>query len=390
MKFTSLLALGLVFGSTFLASAPVKAAQHRATRLGNPATRFAPPLVTAEDLRERFRDPQLQPDIASVLQQWEWTGNLDDLYQAAESQEITEIRVPVGTTLPFMSSRERGAPICLRDVLWAGAEPFPAFVFHFTSKGRRYRCITPKACSNFYLEDLGADVRRGLTLKCQTLDKALIGQKVKACFHLGNTGNVAESQVNVELPIPEGMQVVEATMNGRVDKDRVRWEIPSLAPNDAAQVCVVFTALGPGPISLRPIARSDDVSEVRCFCETKFEGIPAILIETQDDPDPIQLGETTTYTLRVTNQGTAEGTQIRLQCQLPEEQEFVSASGSTAVQANAGLVVMEVLPSLAPKAVASWQVVVKALKAGDVRFKIELSSDQFEKPISREESTHQY
>lgn len=390
MRFPFVLALGFMLGQTLLGGASAEAAQHRATRLGNPATRFAPPIVTADDLRERFRDPQLRPDFAAVLQQWGWTGNLEDLFAAAETQEISEIQVPIGYVMPFMSSRERGAAICLRDVVWAGAQPYPAFEFFFISNGRRYRCITPKACSNFFLEDLGADIRRGLTLNCHSPEKAMIGQKVKACFTVSNTGNIAESRLTVEAPIPEGLQLFEATENGEIGADRVRWEIPNLAPNAEARVCVVYTSRAPGDFPLRPTVSSDGAARARCACGTKFVGIPAILLETEDDPDPIQLGETTTYTVRVTNQGSSEGTQIRLVCQLSEEQEFVSATGTTPVQANGGLVTMEVLPVLPSKAVATWQVVVKALKPGDIRFKAELSSDQFEKPISREESTHQY
>ena len=106
-------------------------------------------IFTTEDLRSRFRDLKLKADMASVLRQWGWKGNVEDLYRAAVSAPLTDMEIPVGTTMPFMSSRENGKAICLRNVLWAGEEPAPAYAFDFTSKGRRYRCITPKACSNF-------------------------------------------------------------------------------------------------------------------------------------------------------------------------------------------------------------------------------------------------
>ena len=136
----------LVLGLPLLCAASALA-QHRATRLGHPATRFAPTMHTPEDLRDRFRDEKLRPDIASILAQWGWAGNLEDLHRAALTQEISEWPIPIGTRMPFMSSRKDGAPICLRDVLWAGTEPAPAYAFTFSSRGQRYRCITPKACS---------------------------------------------------------------------------------------------------------------------------------------------------------------------------------------------------------------------------------------------------
>jgi hypothetical protein len=77
-------------------------------------------------------------------------------------------------------------------------------------------------------------------------------------------------------------------------------------------------------------------------------------------------------------------------CTLPASQEFVSGTGVTTVKAEARTITMEPLPALASKAVASWRVIVKVLEADDARFKVELRSDQFERPIHEDESTRQY
>ena len=163
MKIRILQILKLALVLAILPGATALAEQHRATHLGNLATRFAPTLVTPDDLRARFADEKLKPDFAEILRQWGWTGNLADLFAAAATNEITEVQIPVGDTMPFMSSRENGRPICLRNVTWAGKEPISAFAFTFTSNGRHYRCITPKPCSNFFVEDArpGAPIRPG-------------------------------------------------------------------------------------------------------------------------------------------------------------------------------------------------------------------------------------
>ncbi len=114
-RFHALPAIAASLVLLFLPAATAE--QHRATRLGNPATRFAPPVKTAEELRSRFRDPKLKPDFAAVLEQWGWTGRLEDLFHAAETAEIVETAIPIGSTMPFMSSRDKGRPICLRNVL---------------------------------------------------------------------------------------------------------------------------------------------------------------------------------------------------------------------------------------------------------------------------------
>lgn len=190
---------------------PAVAQQHRATRLGNLATRFAPPLATPEDLRARFRDPSLKPDIADILRQWGWKGDLGDLFRAAASAQITEISLPTGTRMPFMSSRESGKPVALVDVLWAGKEPISAYTFDFSSRGRFYRCITPRPCSNFYVEDLGAPA---LALDCRAPAEVAAGRPLEVCLTLRNTGDAAEPRTSVSMPVPQGAVLTRISAGG--------------------------------------------------------------------------------------------------------------------------------------------------------------------------------
>ena len=75
---------------------------------------------------------------------------------------------------------------------------------------------------------------------------------------------------------------------------------------------------------------------------------------------------------------------------MPDSEEFVSGTGATQVRAQERAVTMDTLPVLAPKAQAAWRVTVKALKPDDARFKVFVSSDQFEHPIQKDEATHLY
>lgn len=388
---TTLRILGLaVVWAAFLSGSPVSAEQHRATRLGNPATRFAPPLVTPDDLRARFRDPALKPDIASILRQWGWRGNLEDLHHAVLTNEITEVKIPVGATMPFMSSRENGRPVCLRNVLWAGQEPISAFAFSFSSKGQRYRCVTPKPCSNFFLEDLGPEPRAGLALECRAPVQVLAGRPVEVCLTVRNTGNIPDTLITVTLPIPDGVVVVRTTEGGAVAAGSVTWEVANLTPSASRQLCAVLAMRQPGVLSFQPTATSPTASLIRSACATEIAGVPAILLEVVDLEDPIEVGGEVIYDIKVTNQGSAPATNVRVVCIPAGSQVFASATGVTPVQAQDGMVTAAVLPVLAPKAAATWRVVVKAAKPDDARFKVVLSSDQFKSPIQEDESTQQY
>jgi hypothetical protein len=47
-------------------------------------------------------------------------------------------------------------------------------------------------------------------------------------------------------------------------------------------------------------------------CEIRVVGVSALLLEKGDDPDPIEVGEETTYYVRVTNQGTTDDTNVKV------------------------------------------------------------------------------
>lgn len=125
-------------------------------------------------------------------------------------------------------------------------------------------------------------------------------------------------------------------------------------------------------------------------CETRIFGIPGLLIDAVDLEDPVEVGHEVTYDIKVTNQGTATCTNVRLICTLPESEEFVSGTGPTSVRAQDRTLTTDPVASFAPKKVVTWRVIVKALAPDDARFKVLLYADELNKPIYEEEPTHLY
>jgi hypothetical protein len=155
LRFAVMIAPALALG--FLAVS-AEAQQHKATRLGNPATRFAQRLPKKpDDVRVLLRGDKTKADVAAVLNEVGWKGNLEDFDRAAASAEITAVQIAPGTRIPFMASRKNRKAHALVDVVWAGKKPIDAFAFEMSSNCERYRVVTPKACGNFWVEDLGHD-----------------------------------------------------------------------------------------------------------------------------------------------------------------------------------------------------------------------------------------
>ena len=360
-----------------------RAEHHRATHLGNPATSFAPKIESLQDLRARFGDPQLQTDIIEILRQWGWPGTPGDLFAASQTNEILECQIPVGETMPFMSSREYGVPVCLRNVTWAGAEPIPACAFTFTSKGNRYRCVTPKPCSNFFLEDLGPVPVEGLAFDCDGPDKIQVGHKVIINLKVHNTGTLPHPGLVATLALPENVTALEATEGGEVGGHAVTWRINSLDGGDAKQFSTTLRASRIGVLALDArVGSANPAGPVaRTEYRTQVVGIPGLRLEESSFPDPVAVGEKATYTVKVTNQGTAEALNVQVVATLATQLSLVKcAEGKIESQT----VTLPLVPKLQPKETLTYIITAQGVSAGDGRSTFTLSSDALKSPITDE------
>lgn len=391
LRRSSRFVVGLV-ALAILGAVPLQAEQHTARRLGHPSTRFADPVQTPEELRARLSSDALSADVEMVLNLCDgWRGDMADFRQAVATAPITGLQIPVGTRLPAMSSRKNGRPIVIREVWWRGTEPIDAYEFSFYSKGSHYRCVTPKACCNFWVENIGPDDRTPvLALSCGAPELIPYTRPLQVCLTVKNTGEVPADQVTVALPIPEGAEYAGPAVGSNPGARRMVWRIPRLAAGASKELCTDLSTPEPCLLNFASSATAANAEPVDLECTTRVTGIAAVLFEVIDIADPIEVGQPNTYEISVINQGSHPLTNVRIVCTLEESQEFVTGSGASAVAAEGRTVTSVPLAELAPKATAAWQLVVKALAAGDVRFAARLTSDECERPVDETESTRQY
>ena len=216
-----------------------------------------------------------------------------------------------------------------------------------------------------------------------------VGRTATYVITVTNKGDADARETVLVSTIPAGMTLAGASEGALSSAGKVTWKLDTIKAGASKKVSLALKAVQQG------VARS--TAAVTAFCSkasgeavTVVKGIPAILLECVDLEDPIEVGANETYVIVVTNQGSAVGTNIVVTCTLPDEQEFVSATGPTKETTKAKTVAFAPLATLAPKAKATYRVVVKGLKAGDVRFKVTLNSDQMTSPAGETESTHIY
>ena len=207
---------------------------------------------------------------------------------------------------------------------------------------------------------------------------------------VSNKGDADAKNLIVIDTLPAGVTALEASDGGKIEAGKVTWNLGELAKATQKQLKLSVRGIDVGSARNTVSAQADCATTATVAADTSLVGIPAILLEVVDSPDPVMVGNTTTYTIAVTNQGSAVATNVKLVSELEVQMEYVESQGATVGKAEGAKITFEPLATLAPKAKAVYTIVVKAKDAGDVRFKTTMTSDQLGRPVDELESTTFY
>jgi hypothetical protein len=185
---------------------------------------------------------------------------------------------------------------------------------------------------------------------------------------------------------------VSATDGGRHDFSTrtVSWFVGEVGPGQTKEVKFEVVAVNPGEFHHKASAQAARGLKTDAELLSRVEGLSAILLEVVDTEDPIEVGGDTAYEIRITNTGSKTETDIKLVCTIPEKMEFKNAQGPAKCHAEGKVIVFDPVPKLAPRADAIFRVNVKALQAGDVRFKAQITSTNLVEPVLEMEATRIY
>ena len=151
-----------------------------------------------------------------------------------------------------------------------------------------------------------------LALSCKAREQQYMGRPFDVCFTVSNSGDAPAAGAQVVVPVPAGLTVNSATAGGHVSGNNLVWDLGSLNANAPQDLCATFASANAGTFDFKATAKGTCAAPVSTSCSTKVVGIAAILLEKSDDPDPVAIGDTTTYTVKVTNQGSADDSNVRV------------------------------------------------------------------------------
>lgn len=225
----------------------------------------------------------------------------------------------------------------------------------------------------------------GLKVEKSGTKEQILGRNADYEITVSNTGDTTLANVNVSDIVPVETMIVAAP-GATLAGNRATWTIASLAPGAKATHAIKLTSKTAGTHCNTVTASSGSVSESAKVC-TLWKGIPAVALEVVDDPDPIQVGESTTYTIKVTNQGFANVQNVKIAATFSDAVQPVSTAQGTV---NGKNVSFPIVATLGAKQSVTYTITVKGASVGDSRNKITLTATQLQSPVEETESTTVY
>jgi len=220
-------------------------------------------------------------------------------------------------------------------------------------------------------------------------DQQYVGRDITYNVVVSNVSDIPAESAIVQAALSDAVKVQSASDSGDASGRAVRWNLGTLQPNQAKQLTVNAVGVNAGTATLEAVAMADCCSKADAAVSNNLNGIPALLLEVVDILDPIEVGGKETYVISVTNQGSAVGTNIKIVATV-EDMDFVSSSGATDGSASGSTYTFTPLPRLDAKDTAVWKLNVTGQKAGDTRFKVQMTADQLTRPVEETESTFVY
>ncbi len=236
-----------------------------------------------------------------------------------------------------------------------------------------------------------------LTLAMTGPKEGFVNQETSYRITVQNAGSTALANVVITNPVPATMTYVSASAGGQFapptpsgSGGMVQWLIGNLEPGASRTVDIVLRSSTAAQVCNRASAAAEGGIGAQAEACTTFEGVAGLLLDIKDDPDPVEVDQTTTYTIKVRNQGTQAATNVRIEALVPEEFSFTKAIPSGYRQEGQKILFQPI--TIQPGDEPRFVIDVKALKAGDVRFKVDMFADQLtsRKPAHKEEPTRIY
>jgi hypothetical protein len=182
-----------------------------------------------------MRNRRAQRGIDTVLQTTNLTslnGQITKILTDADPAVLTEVDIPVGTTISWMALRRNGRADVVRSIRWGGRRPFKAFQFVIDDMNRTYTFIVPQDCGNLaLLNDEPSREKARLDAERERAEAAARAERERAAKEKADAdaARAAKEKADAEAREKERLAAEQA------ERDRQAAEAARLAAEEKAR-----------------------------------------------------------------------------------------------------------------------------------------------------------
>ncbi|MGA0040796.1 MAG: hypothetical protein ACO3NZ_13195 [Pirellulales bacterium] len=231
-----------------------------------------------------------------------------------------------------------------------------------------------------------------LELTAELPSRRYLQRPVTCVLSMANSGTAAARSVELATQLPPGLKFISANNAGYYDEKnhRVLWQLEELPPAEIGSVEVVLMPIALGSQQVVAAARSPDGLADQVTHVLEVEGVAALTFSVIDSEDPIEVDGLTEYVIRIGNQGTKAASDVQVTASMLGDLQPMDASGPVGHRVENLTVVFEPLARLAPTEEAVFRVQSRGRRAGDQRMQVQVTSDDHQTPVTKEEVTRVY
>lgn len=216
-----------------------------------------------------------------------------------------------------------------------------------------------------------------LTLAIEGPKSRFVGDQAGFVLRVANSGDAPVNNVVVRDRLPAELSFVSAGQGGQLAGNEVVWNVGAIPPREqkVLQLTTSCQKITPAAVQ-QAVATGDPALRADAQASLEIQGRPGLGFKMIDIGDPVEAGKKLTYEITVINTGTLAANQVEVKAIAPAEMKLVGAKGPGTVQGNiAGQVVtFGRLDNVEPGKSYVYTVEAEALKAGDVRFRAEMTA----------------
>ncbi len=204
-----------------------------------------------------------------------------------------------------------------------------------------------------------------LTLEVKVQPEVMIGDEITLSIKMSNPGSGAASGVLLQEAVPDSLEHVAGP--------ELEYEVGEIKPGETRQLELTMKAVKAGKFTNTLYARGEGAAQAEC--KTEMEVIAPALDLALEGPKRRFLDRQATYTVTVSNPGTAAAKQVQLLTRLPPGLKFVEANNAGQYDAQARSVHW-LLDELPANEMGSVTLTVLPVEAGEQPLQVESTADR--------------